>query len=257
MTTRFLSKNYLGKSVRIDPISKLVSLTDTCKATGKNVADFLRLQGTTDYIHALSCAMGIPIEKLLVVGKSNQGTWGHPQLAIKCAAWVSASFEVLMTSWVWELLTTGKVELNTASTPAVVIAIDDSKRMHNAGHSIALRDFAVAGKKSKRSVPDGWLTVGEWLQLIMGDRKAAKDAGVIFWLSRQISDLYRSNTGYEPPKVPCKRGSVYCYPLEYREKIAAHYHSWSKTHAEQLVAVQLRLANSPKQINLFDPPEAT
>lgn len=256
MITKFVSKDYGGKRVRIDKDRELVSLTDTCKATGKNVADFLRLQGTTDYIHALSCAMGIPIEKLLVVGKSNRGTWGHPQLAIKCAAWVSASFEVLMTSWVWELLTTGKVELNSASTPAVVIAIDDSKRMHNAGQSVASRDYQPEVKKSKRSVPDGWLTVGEWLQLIMGDRKAAKDAGVIFWLSRQISDLYRANAGSEPPKVPCKRGSVYCYPPEYRDAIASNYHSWANTHADNLAAVELRLAASPKQINLFDPPEA-
>jgi hypothetical protein len=126
--------------------------------------------------------------------------------------------------------------------------------MHNAGQSVASRDYQPEVKRSKRSVPDGWLTVGEWLQLIMGDRKAAKDAGVIFWLSRQISDLYRSNTGYEPPKVPCKRGSVYCYPPEYRNVIASHYRSWAKTHAERLAAVELRLASSPKQISIFDLP---
>ena len=257
MLTKFVSKDYLGKSVRIDPISKLVCLTDICKASGKRLGNFLRSQNTQDFLTALSSLTRISVNELLIVGGSSKATWGHPQLAIKCAAWSSAGFEAVMTSWVWELLTTGKVEPATPSIPAAVIAIDDSKRMQNAGHSIALRGFAVAGKKSKRSVPDGWFTVGEWLQLIMGDRKAAKDAGVIFWLSRQVSDLYRSNTGYEPPKAPCKRGSVYCYPPEYRNVIASHYHSWAKTHAEQLLAIHLRLAAIPKQISIFELPEAT
>jgi KilA-N domain len=257
MLTKFVSKDYLGKSVRIDPISKLVCLTDICKASGKRLGNFLRSQNTQDFLMALSSLTRISVNELLIVGGSSKATWGHPQLAIKCAAWSSANFEAVMTSWVWELLTTGKIELQSASTAPVVIATDDVKRMHNVGHSIALRGYQPEVKKSKRSVPDGWLTVGEWLHLIMGDQKAAKDAGVIFWLSRQISDLYRSNTGYEPPKVPCKRGSVYCYPPEYRNVIASHYHSWAKTHAEQLVAIQLRLAAIPKQTSIFDLPEST
>jgi KilA-N domain len=257
MLARIVSKDFEGKKIRINQTDCYVCLTDMAKATGKKVNDFLRLDNTRDFIRELSSIAGIPVIELLLTTSGNTGkTIAHPQIAIKFAGWLSAKFEVMMTGWILELLTTGKVELQSAPTPAVVIAIDDSKRMHNAGQSVASRDYQPEMKKSKRSVPNGWLTVGEWLQLIMGDRKAAKDAGVIFWLSRQISDLYRSNTGYEPPKVPCKRGSVYCYPLEYREIIASHYHSWAKTHAEQLVAIQLRLAAIPKQISLFDLPEA-
>jgi hypothetical protein len=256
MLPTIVSKDYLGSRVRINPTTNLVCLTDICKASGENIADFLRLQGTSDYIDALSCAMGIPIEKLLVVGKGSKGTWGHPQLSIKCAAWVSAKFEVLVTSWVWELLTTGKVELQSTPTPAVVIATDDVERMHNVGHSIASRGLTVAQKKKKHSVPDGWLTVAEHLYSIVGDKESVKQSGVTFWLARQVSDLYRANNGIEPPTVPSKRGLTFCYPPEYSKLIASHYQSWAKTHADRVAAVELRLASLHKQTSIFDLPEA-
>lgn len=254
MLARIVSKDFQGKKIRINQVDGYACLTDMARATGKKVNDFLRLDNTRDFIRELASITGIPAIELLITTSGNTGkTIAHPQIAIKFAGWLSAKFEVIMTSWILELLTTGKVELNSASTAPVVISTDDVERMHNVGHSIALRGFAVAKKRKKHSVPDGWLTVAEHLYSIVGD----KESGVSFWVARQVSDLYRSNTGMEPPTVPSKRGSTFCYPPEYQKLIASHYHSWRETHAEQLASVCLRLAASPKQISIFDLPETT
>jgi hypothetical protein len=252
MLTKFVSKDYDGESIRINQTSELFSLTDICKATGKNVADFLRLQGTTDYIHALSRAMGIPIEKLLIVGKSSLGTWGHPQLAIKCAAWVSAEFEVLVTSWVWELLTTGKVELNAAPRPAVVIAIDDSERMSNSGQSNASRGFPAV--KIKRSeIPSDWSTVSQVLIDLLGDGiDIARTSGASRSCCNSMAAAYRSSNGHEPTKAK----GIYHYPPSCFELIRDYYFSFAETHKEVMIqaAATALLAeqNAPKQCNLFD-----
>jgi KilA-N domain len=248
MLTKFVLKDYDGKSIRIDRNRGLFSLTDICKATGKNVADFLRLQGTTDYIHALSCAMGIPIEKLLIVGKSSRGTWGHPQLAIKCAAWVSAEFEVLITSWVWELLTTGKVELQPTNTLPVVVDQNDVKRGAQFGKAAALRPFET----EKLPIPDGWLTVREHLVEIVGDLDTVRQSGASYWICRNIADSYRSNTAKNPPQTLSSRGGTFCYPVEYRDAIEAEWKSYTATHHEQMEQIAREQAKAHKQCSLFD-----
>jgi KilA-N domain len=107
----FRLNQYNGKNIRIDPNTRYVCLTDMATATGKLFADWYRLKGTHQYIESLSLAMGIPIAKLLYVGDGTTGAWGHPKAAIKFAAWCSVAFEVQVTSWIDELLTNGKVEL--------------------------------------------------------------------------------------------------------------------------------------------------
>jgi hypothetical protein len=107
----FRLNQYNGGNIRIDPNTRYVCLTDMAAASRKLFADWYRLKGTHQYIESLSLAMGIPIARLLCVGDGTTGTWGHPKLAIKFAAWCSVAFEVQVTSWIDELLTNGKVEL--------------------------------------------------------------------------------------------------------------------------------------------------
>jgi KilA-N domain len=252
MLSKFVLKDYGGESIRIDRTRGLFSLTDICKATGKNVADFLRLQGTTDYIHALSRAMGIPIENLLIVGKGSKGTWGHPQLSIKCAAWVSAEFEILITSWVWELLTTGKVELATASTPAVTVAIDDPERMANSGQSNASRGFpAVKVKRSE--IPSDWATVSQVLIDLLGDGiDIARSSGASQSCSTSMAAAYRSTNGHEPTKTK----GIYHYPPSCFGLIRDYYFSFAEIHREVMTQAAatalLEAQNAPKQCSLFD-----
>ena len=89
------------------------NLTVMCSAHGKLFADFLRRKSAKAYLEALSSAMGIPIAELIQIkeGGINQGTWGHPRVALKLAAWCSPRFEVWVYTVIEKLLQDGQVTL--------------------------------------------------------------------------------------------------------------------------------------------------
>jgi len=112
--------------------------TAMCKATGKRWFDYYRLDSTQAFVDALSSEAGYPASELIQVVKGglpeNQGTWVHPQVAINLAQWSSPEFAVLVSKWVFELLTTGHVNLQAEQTPAtpdqsLVNATADALRM--------------------------------------------------------------------------------------------------------------------------------
>jgi len=75
-----------------------VNLTDMCKTNPKKkLADYLRLSTTKEYLIELENDMGIPISSIIinVEGYGHvQGTWGHTEIAMDLARWVSATFRV-------------------------------------------------------------------------------------------------------------------------------------------------------------------
>jgi hypothetical protein len=209
----FISRKFNDKTIRFDPKDRRVCLTDICTAAGKNVADFLRLQNTTDYINALSRTMGIPMMMLLEVARGNTGTWGHPQLAIKCAAWCSPDFEVLVTTWVYEILTTGKVEL-------------DLDRVKNMASSVAIDK----SPQDKINLP-GWLMAIEMVEMCGGDGKLATNRRFRYFISRQLADLYRSKHGQEPPKVSRNKRKGFAYPSDFKDLARAYILQWQDVAA--------------------------
>lgn len=85
-----------------------INATVLCKACGKLVADYLRLDSTDEFLQALSKTMGIPIVSLVQVKTGrNGGTWVHPQVAVNLGQWCSARFAVLVSQWVFEWMTRG------------------------------------------------------------------------------------------------------------------------------------------------------
>ncbi len=96
-----------------------INLTQMAQASGKLIADYLRLETTKAFLDELSRSMGIPIDQLvikIVTGKNNQrGSWGHPQIAINCGQWCSAKFAVQVSQWVVEWMTTAQNPLNMAT----------------------------------------------------------------------------------------------------------------------------------------------
>ena len=67
------------------------------KASGKLVADYLKLKNTKEYFEELSADMNIPLSALVKVskgGSKEQGTWAHPDIAIDFAQWCSPKFKV-------------------------------------------------------------------------------------------------------------------------------------------------------------------
>jgi len=85
-----------------------INATAMCKASGKALADYIRLQNSKEFLAALARSMGIPIDQLvrsILTGPNElRGTWVHPQVAIHLAQWASPEFAVLVSEWVFEWL---------------------------------------------------------------------------------------------------------------------------------------------------------
>lgn len=80
------------------------NLTQMCNANGKKYADYKRLKSTSEYINALSADMGIPISQVVVEVQASgdeQGTWGHIEVAIDLARWVSVDFRIWSNRVLW------------------------------------------------------------------------------------------------------------------------------------------------------------
>ncbi len=212
----FISKAFSGKHIRINSIDHYVCLTDMAKATGRKVNDFLRLDNTQDFINELSSNTGYPAIELLIATAGNTGkTWAHPQIAIKFAGWLSPAFEVLMTSWIFELLSTRKVELEQPPEPKIPLFADEAS--NNMATAIAPSLSGTASDSAKRSTGSDSLTVTEMLELLGHLREEGSIAmNIRFrnWLNKDLSGLYRSQNGTRPPQAK-KRGCPYCYPPAY------------------------------------------
>ena len=109
-----LIKSWNDRTIRIRS-DRYVSLTDMAQATEKRVNNWLRLDTTKSYLKALESVTQISATDLVQViqggNAQNQGTWGHPKVALRFAQWCSDDFAVQVDFWMDELLTTGKVEL--------------------------------------------------------------------------------------------------------------------------------------------------
>ena len=96
-----------------------INATALCRASGRLLADYLRLGSTTAYFSALEADMGIPITELVQVRRGGnpqeQGTWVHPHIAIHLAQWASADFAVQVSKWVYEWMRGELVEKPTAA----------------------------------------------------------------------------------------------------------------------------------------------
>lgn len=55
--------------------------------------------------------------KYEIASKTDQENWGHPQVAINVAQWISPEFDVKVSKWVFELMITGQVTLGQEKTP--------------------------------------------------------------------------------------------------------------------------------------------
>jgi|LakMenE01Jun11ns_1017448.scaffolds.fasta_scaffold9660002_2 hypothetical protein len=72
-----------------------VNLTQMCKANGKLLGHFLALKSTKAYISSMAADTGNVVSKFIEVVKGGdcrlQGSWGHPKIAEKLAAWIEVS----------------------------------------------------------------------------------------------------------------------------------------------------------------------
>lgn len=124
-------KCWNNKTIRIRS-DRYVSLTDMAQASGKLLGHWNENKSTKAYLSTLSGVIGIPITELVQVNQGGlpeeQGTWGHPKVALRLAQWCSDEFAVQVDLWIDELLSTGKVELHSQQSqrqlPPVRDAVD-------------------------------------------------------------------------------------------------------------------------------------
>ena len=91
-----------------------INLTQLCKAGNKKFNDWFRSKKTKACLQVLSSETEISVSELLKYqtgSGSNQATWGHPDLAIHLAQWISPEFAMKVSKWTRELLLTGSVIL--------------------------------------------------------------------------------------------------------------------------------------------------
>jgi len=100
--------------------NKMINATEMAKPFKKRVDNFMRLQGTKEYILKLETRYSHVREReivRIVQGGTPelQGTWMDEKLALKFAAWLSTDFELWVYDRIEELLKIGKTELKNHS----------------------------------------------------------------------------------------------------------------------------------------------
>ncbi len=124
-----------GKNFKI-PVREdgYVNVTLLCKANGKRIDNWTRLEGTKKLLDEFSNSLTYEGVKIIhtIEGKKG-GTYYHPDLAIQFAQWVSPSFSIQVSRWIRELLVNGKVELGKEKSNKELerILIDKIKRLEN------------------------------------------------------------------------------------------------------------------------------
>ena len=89
-------------------------MNQLCKAGKKEFSEWKRNKKSKEFLVELFKDSGIPEPSLIkyeISSKTDQANWGHPQVAINVAQWVSPEFDVKVSKFVFELMLFGKVEL--------------------------------------------------------------------------------------------------------------------------------------------------
>ena len=109
-----------------------INLTSICKAGKKEFNDWKSNKKTEAFLKVLSSTAGIPGVELINYisgGNGKRHSWGHPQVAINIAQWISPEFDVQVSKWIYQLAVTGKVELKNEKTTKEIDSISYEKRV--------------------------------------------------------------------------------------------------------------------------------
>ncbi len=102
-------------------------------------------------------------------------------------------------------------------------------RVANISSSLHLRYQGLEVPQDKVNLP-GWLTVAEMLETLGEDPKSEysliKDGTFRYWINREMSSLYRGETGQEPPSVGRNKGKGFVYPTGYRNHVSSFRSIW-------------------------------
>lgn len=131
--TRIRKFEYQNNSIsfEFEDGNRMINATEMAKPFKKRVNDFLRLQGSREYILLLESRYadsrnGNNREVLRVIQGGTpelQGTWMDEKLALKFASWLAPEFELWVYDKIEELLKTGKTELEVRPSQNIIRSI--------------------------------------------------------------------------------------------------------------------------------------
>lgn len=121
-----------------------INVTQLCQAGKKGeIKNWNQTKKSKDFMESLSRSVGIPTDRLMQTVSNGlnelRGTWAHPQVAINIAQWISSDFDVQVSQWVFQLMTTGKVEIGKEKT---------SKQL------LELQQELVAERQARKKIED-------------------------------------------------------------------------------------------------------
>ena len=130
MTNQLITRDFHNATIR-QRYDGYLSATDMCQANNKRFGDYKRLKNTKEFFNALSRSVGIPTDLIIQITRkglnNKRGTWIEPHAAINLAQWCSPEFAAMVTEWVFELLKTGTVSLNSDKPNQDVILFAQTK----------------------------------------------------------------------------------------------------------------------------------
>jgi hypothetical protein len=108
-------------------------------------------------------------------------------------------------------------------------AVSDDVRVAKMAEAASSRRLEDKEPQDKINYP-GWSTITEML-MELGEDPSDENSLIVdskfrFWLNRQLSDLYRAQSGEEPPMVKRKKGSGYCYPPSFLAQVELYRSTW-------------------------------
>ncbi|MDM8565111.1 KilA-N domain-containing protein [Candidatus Halobeggiatoa sp. HSG11] len=126
-------RNFHDNVIRQRSSDGYLDATAMCKANGKKFNDYYRLKSTKEFLTQLSdFIINNPVTGMCVTEQNQQliqtvqggtpeeqGTWVHPYISINLAQWCSPIFAVMVTNWMFELLTKGSVSLKPEPTQEI------------------------------------------------------------------------------------------------------------------------------------------
>ncbi len=125
-----IERRYNDVVIRQRQSDNYMHATAMCSAGRKRWGDYFDLDHTQEFLAALSqetsLAITSPDGNCLVQARAGRpdlggGTWVHPLVAMNLAQWISSKFAVMVSKWIFELVTTDRVEL----APVVPVPVSD------------------------------------------------------------------------------------------------------------------------------------
>jgi hypothetical protein len=141
-----------------------INATQLCYAGGKEFHDWKKRATAQSFLYELSIDTKMPIiaHEPTIVGSClikinhnnidllNRSTWVHPRVAINIAQWISAKFDVKVSSWIHELLVCGNVKYGN-EREGFTIMHEQMKQLEN---TIVARDSIITEKEGIIIVKD-------------------------------------------------------------------------------------------------------